>query len=53
MRNCPLSDNRINQAVRLYESGLSCAEVGKKLGACPKTVYNKLIQRGVTLRNTK
>ena len=52
MRNCPLSDEQIDQAVRLYESGLSCEAVSKNIGACSKTIYNKLIERDITMRDT-
>jgi hypothetical protein len=42
---------KIDEAVHLYESGLSLIKVGKRVGADPKTVKARLAERGVPLRN--
>lgn len=50
MRRRRLSEDQIDQAVLLYESGLSLIKVGKAVGADPKTIKARLVERGVTLR---
>ena len=50
MRNLPMTEIQINEAVRLYESGLSCAKVGKIIGVDAETVHRRLRERGVVLR---
>lgn len=45
-----LSPPQIDEAVRLYESGLSLIKIGEVVGADPKTVKSRLIERGVTMR---
>jgi len=50
MRRQPLSEPEVNEAVRLYASGLSVAGVGLRLVANPSTVWRALRARGVTLR---
>jgi sensor c-di-GMP phosphodiesterase-like protein len=51
MRRLPLSVKQIDEAVRLHEAGLSSAKVGKRIGASPKTVIEKLRERGVAIRD--
>lgn len=48
--HCPLSESQIDKAVRLYESGLLCARVGKIAGVGAETIHRRLQKRGVVLR---
>jgi len=50
MRNRPLSENQIDEVVRLYGSGLSCAKVGKIIRVDEETIHRRLRERGVVLR---
>jgi predicted HTH domain antitoxin len=50
MRIRRLTEVQIDEAVRLYESGMSLAKVGRLIGAVPKTVRSRLLERGVQLR---
>lgn len=50
MRRQPLSEPEVDEAVRLYASGLSVAAVGLRIGANPSTVWRALRARGVALR---
>ncbi|PKQ10130.1 MAG: hypothetical protein CVT69_01365 [Actinobacteria bacterium HGW-Actinobacteria-9] len=45
-----LSEEQIEEAVHLYESGLSLIKVGKVVGADPKTVKARLMEAGVPMR---
>lgn len=45
-----MSETQIDKAVELYESGLSCAKVGKITGVDNKTIYRRLRERGVRVR---
>ncbi|MBN9156898.1 hypothetical protein [Microbacterium sp.] len=45
-----LTDAQVDQAVRLYESGLSLAATAKQLASSPNTVRAALIGRAVVLR---
>jgi len=51
MRYRRLSEAQIDEAVRLYASGLSLAKVGRLIGADPKTVRARLQKRGVRIRD--
>lgn len=51
-RRRPLTENQIDEAVRLYESGLSLAHVGERIGAAPRTIQLRLREREVQLRDT-
>jgi hypothetical protein len=50
MRRRNLSADKVDDAIRLYTSGLSLARVGEHLRADPTTVLNRLRERGVTTR---
>jgi predicted HTH domain antitoxin len=50
MRIRRLTEVQIDEAVRLYESGMSLAKVGRLIGTVPKTVRSRLLERGVQLR---
>lgn len=51
-RRRPLAASQIDEAVRLYESGLSLARVGERIGAAPRTIQLRLREREVQLRDT-
>lgn len=46
-----MSDSETDEAVRLYELGLSFVSVGKKIGFGPTAVADALMRRGVTARS--
>ena len=48
----PLTERQIDQAVILYEAGLSLAKVGRVIGARPRTIQLRLRERGVQMRDT-
>lgn len=50
MRRQPFLDQEVDEAARLYASGLSVAAIGLRLGAHPSKVWRALRARGVTLR---
>ena len=50
MRRQPFSEQELDEAVRLYASGLSTAAIGAQLGAHPSKVWRALRARGVALR---
>lgn len=52
MRLRPIPEMLIDKAVGLYATGLSCATIGAVLGISAKSVYNKLLQRKVLMRDT-
>lgn len=52
LRGRPLTEKQIDEAVRLYELGLSLAKVGTIVGAQARTVQLRLRERGVTMRDT-
>ncbi|MDT0307556.1 hypothetical protein RM780_11350 [Streptomyces sp. DSM 44917] len=52
MRMGRLAAEAIDEAVRLYESGWSLARIGDRLGASVGTVRNRLLERGVTMRDS-
>jgi len=49
MRLRPLTEEQIQEVVRLYESGLSLQGIGDQIGACKSTVRSKLVERGTKL----
>jgi DNA-directed RNA polymerase specialized sigma24 family protein len=46
------ADQQISEMVRLYESGLSLAAVGKKVGMSVGTVKRYVVEYGVHMRDT-
>jgi DNA-binding CsgD family transcriptional regulator len=50
LRLQPPSEESIDEMVKLYRSGLSCAIIGAKLRLSPQTVLRRLKERGVELR---
>jgi hypothetical protein len=52
MRLTPPSDQDVREMVRLYESGLSLAAVGKSIGKSVGTVKRYLQEYGVRTRDT-
>lgn len=50
MRRQPFSDQTMDEAARLYASGLSVAVIGLRLGAHPSKVWMAWKARGVPLR---
>jgi orotate phosphoribosyltransferase-like protein len=47
-----MMDEQIADAVTLYESGLSLAQIGTRLGFDNNTVRLRLIERGVRMRDS-
>lgn len=47
-----LTNEQIDEAVRLYESGQSLAAVGKRLGVSARTAQRRLRERCVQIRDT-
>lgn len=48
----PLDVHQVDEAVRLYEEGLSLARLGERIGASARTVQLRLSERGVAMRDT-
>jgi hypothetical protein len=53
MRRRNLYADQVDDAIRLYTSGLSLARVGEHLRVDPTTVLNRLRERGVTTRDAQ
>jgi hypothetical protein len=51
MRLQPPPNEFIDEMVRLYDSGLSLAAIGKELCASPQTVRHYVYERGVRVRD--
>ncbi|WP_456505257.1 hypothetical protein [Arthrobacter sp. UYCu723] len=51
-RRRPLTNGQIDEAVRLYESGLSLSRVGDQIGAASRTIQLRLRERGIQTRDT-
>jgi transposase-like protein len=51
MRLSPPNEEQICEMVQLYESGLSLAEVGKRVGVSIGTVKRYVCERGVHIRD--
>jgi transposase-like protein len=45
-----MSQQQIDESVRLYESGLSLEQIGSRLGWDHNTIYRHLKKRGVQMR---
>ncbi|WP_280208174.1 recombinase zinc beta ribbon domain-containing protein [Nocardia cyriacigeorgica] len=52
MRMQRLSEEQIDETVRLYGEGWSAQRIGDKLGVYPQTVRRRLLERGVRMRDT-
>lgn len=52
LRCVSMSESQIDQAVILYESGLSLARVGDELGFDDATIRLRLIERGIRMRDS-
>ena len=50
LRDPTMTERQIDEAVRLYESGLSFMKIGAKLGFNPSTITTHVRKRGVTIR---
>jgi hypothetical protein len=53
MRRQPFSEQEVDEAVRLYASGLSVTAIGSRLEAHPSKVKRALRARGVALRSPR
>ncbi len=51
MRRQGLTEPQTDEAVRLYESGLSLAAIAAKLNSAPTTINRVLVARGIRLRD--
>lgn len=52
MRRAGLSPEQIDEAVRLYQIGLSLDRVGKRVGASSRTISARLQENGVRIRDS-
>ena len=52
LRMKPLTTEQIDEAVTLYEQGLSLARVGEQIGASARTIQLRLRERGIAMRDT-
>jgi len=52
LRLDPLNPREVDEAVRLYESWLSLADVGQRIGATVQTVQLRLREQNVCMRDT-
>jgi DNA-binding CsgD family transcriptional regulator len=50
MRLRPLNTDQVREAIRLYDSGLSLAAIGLKLGVHSSTVRFAIREQGVSMR---
>lgn len=50
LRNQGLHGQQVDQAVNLYESGMSLARIGARFDVNATTARTRLIERGVTMR---
>ena len=53
MRRQGLSDDQVNDAERLYQQGWSLARIGNHMDVTADTVRTRLLERGVTMRDTQ
>lgn len=51
MRLAKTTTDQANEAVRLYQSGLSIVKVGDRLGLSARTIFSILDERGVETRD--
>jgi len=52
-RHQPLTGEQVDEAIELYESGLSVEAVSKRLGTAGRTVHRSLTRAGVAMRDTQ
>lgn len=52
LRQIGLSDIQVDDAIRLYQSGLSLARIGEKFNVDHGTVRRQLLRRGVAMRDS-
>ena len=52
MRRTGLTDDQATDAERLYHQGWSLARIGDHMNVTADTVRTRLLQRGVTMRDT-
>lgn len=52
MRRCGLTDDQVGDAERLYDQGWSLARIGDRMNVTADTVRKRLLERGVTMRDT-
>jgi DNA-binding NarL/FixJ family response regulator len=53
MRGRGLTDDQVEDADRLYEQGWSLARIGDRMDVSADTVRKRLLERGVTMRDTQ
>lgn len=53
MRRSGLTDNQAEDAERLYQQGWSLARIGDRMNVTADTVRKRLLERGVTMRDTQ
>lgn len=46
-----MSEGQVDEAVRLYASGLSLARVGERLGFSARTIRTMILRRGIKTRD--
>jgi hypothetical protein len=51
MLRCGLSDDQVEDAVRLYDQGWSLARIGEQMDVTADTVRKRLLERGVIMRD--
>lgn len=52
MRRQGLTDDQVHDAARLYHQGWSLTRIGNRMGVAADTVRKRLLERGVTMRDT-
>lgn len=53
MRRQGLSDEQVTDAERSYQQGWSLARIGNHMDVTADTVRKRLLERGVTMRDTQ
>jgi predicted DNA-binding protein YlxM (UPF0122 family) len=53
MRRQGLTNDQVNDAERLYQQGWSLARIGNHMDVTADTVRKRLLERGVTMRDTR
>lgn len=52
-RSSNVSEESVDRAVEMYQSGMSAAETGKRLNVHPNTIYRYVRLRGVRVRSSR